>query len=182
MLNGKKLKKLCKERKITAEQLADHLARGGFDKKQALSAVKNWQHGLDKPAAKVEDVRRLATAVGVEANDLTRWHASYRWAPISAKKAMLISQLISGRDVQDAMDILKFTHKRAATMMDKVLRSAVANADEQEADVESLYVSETKVDDAGVRVGTKRWIAKDRGRAHRIRQRASHIHVTIEQL
>jgi ribosomal protein L22 len=38
------------------------------------------------------------------------------------------------------------------------------------------------VDDAGVRIGTKRWIAKDRGRAHPIRKKACHIHVTVTQI
>ena len=79
------------------------------------------------------------------------------------------------------MDILKFTRKRAATMIDKVLKSAVANADEQQADVENLYISNARVDDAGVRIGTKRWIPKDRGRAHPIRKKACHIHVIVTQ-
>jgi large subunit ribosomal protein L22 len=79
------------------------------------------------------------------------------------------------------MDTLKFTRKRAAAMIDKVLRSAVADADEQHADVDSLYVSGACVDDAGIRAGTKRWIAKDRGRAHPIRKKACHIHITVTQ-
>jgi len=80
------------------------------------------------------------------------------------------------------MDILKFTSKRAAHMIDKVLKAAVADADEQQAEVENLYVSQARVDDAGVRIGTKRWIAKDRGRAHPIRKKACHIHVTVAQV
>ena len=93
----------------------------------------------------------------------------------------MITQLIVGRSVQDAMDILKFTKKRAATMVSKVLKSAIANADEQNADVDSLYVGQAYVDDAGVRIGTKRWIPKDRGRANPIRKKACHIHVTVTQ-
>jgi large subunit ribosomal protein L22 len=79
------------------------------------------------------------------------------------------------------MDILKFTRKRAAEMVDKVLKCAVADADEQQADMDSLYVSEARIDDAGVRIGTKRWIPKDRGRAHPIRKEACHIYVTVTQ-
>jgi large subunit ribosomal protein L22 len=79
------------------------------------------------------------------------------------------------------MDILKFTRKRAATMVDKVLKSAVADADEQQADVDNLYISEARVDDAGVRIGTKRWIPKDRGRAHPIHKKACHIHITVTE-
>jgi large subunit ribosomal protein L22 len=80
------------------------------------------------------------------------------------------------------MDILKFTHKRAAVIIDKILKSAVANADEQQADVDNLYVYNARVDDAGVRIGTKRWIPKDRGRAHPIRKKACHIHITVTQI
>jgi large subunit ribosomal protein L22 len=93
----------------------------------------------------------------------------------------LVAELIAGRGIQDAMDILKYTSKRAATMIDKVLRSAVANADEQQADVDRLYISEVRVDDAGIRIGTKRWIPKDRGRAHPIRKKACHIHITVTE-
>ena len=66
-------------------------------------------------------------------------------------------------------------------MVSKTLRAAIADADEQEADVDVLYVSEARVDDAGIRIGTKRWIAKDRGRAHPLRKKACHIHVTVTQ-
>jgi large subunit ribosomal protein L22 len=79
------------------------------------------------------------------------------------------------------MDILKFTRKRAAAMVDKVLKSAVADADEQQADVENLYVSDVRIDDAGIRVGTKRFRAKDRGRAHSISKKACHITVTVTE-
>jgi large subunit ribosomal protein L22 len=79
------------------------------------------------------------------------------------------------------MDLLKFTRKRAASMIDKVLKCAVADADEQQADVDNLYVSEARVDDAGIRIGTKRWIPKDRGRAHPIRKKACHIYVTVTE-
>ena len=128
-----------------------------------------------------EDVEKLAEAFGVDVNELSAWRSSYRYAPISPRKVRLVTQLIAGRGVQDALDVLKFTHKRAASMVSKVLKSAIASADEAQADVERLYVSETRADSAGVRVGTKRWIAKDRGRAHRIRKMASHIYVMVAQ-
>jgi large subunit ribosomal protein L22 len=181
MLSTEKFNELCREQQISVDELADHLARGGFDKQKAAVAVKNWQKGLFKPKPSAEDLRRLATALSVEVNDLADWRSSYSYAPISARKARLVTQLITGRSVQDAMDILKFTRKRAATMIDKVLKSAVADADEQQADVDSLYVSSARVDDAGIRIGTKRWIPKDRGRAHPIRKKACHIHVTVRQ-
>jgi large subunit ribosomal protein L22 len=182
MLSVYKLNELCQEKQISVDELAGHLARGGFNRQKAMSAVKNWQKGLFKPEPQTEDVRRLATALSVEVNDLVDWRSSYRFAPMSAQKARLVTQLITGRRVQEAMDILKFTRKRAASMIDKVLRSAVADADEQQADVDNLYVSSARVDDAGIRIGTKRWIPKDRGRAHPIRKRACHIQVTVTQI
>ncbi len=181
MLSASKLKELSNERRMSVDALAGHLARGGFDVQKATAAVKNWQKGLFKPLPRAEDVRRLATALSVEVNDLNDWRSSYRYAPISPQKARLVAQLIVGRSVQDALDILKFTRKRAASMVEKILRSAIADADEQQADVDSLYVSGARVDDAGVRIGTKRWIPKDRGRAHPIRKKACHIHITVTQ-
>ncbi len=181
MLSASKFKNICQSSKVPVEQLADQIVRGGLDKSAAISAIKNWQKGLFKPAPQREDIRRLAAVLSVEENDLSSWRSSYRYAPGSASKARLVTQLIAGRDVQDAIDVLKFTHKRAASMIDKVLKAAVADADEQQADVNNLYVSEARVDGAGRRIGTKAWIPKDRGRAHPIFKQACHIHVTVTQ-
>lgn len=182
MLSAGKLQELCRERQMDIGQLAERLAGAKLNKKQAVAAVKNWQKGLFKPEPRADDIRRLATALSVEVNDIADWRSSYRFAPMSARKARLVTQLIVGRSVQDAMDLLKFTRKRAATMIDKVLRSAVADADEQQVDVDNLYVSSARVDDAGIRIGTKRWIPKDRGKAHPIRKKACHIHITVTQI
>ena len=182
MLSSEKLKEVSRDRQVNNEELARHLVRAGLDQDKAVSAVKNWQKGLFKPMPGAEDIRRLASALSVEVNDLAAWHSSCKYAPVSARKARLVTQLINGRSVQDAMDVLKFTPKRAASIIDKVLKSAVADADEQQADVDNLYVSSARVDDAGVRVGTKRWIPKDRGRAHPIRKKACHIHITVTEI
>jgi large subunit ribosomal protein L22 len=181
MLSGNKLKKVCIKNNMSAGQLAGHVAYGSRSNAKATSAVKNWLKGLYKPAPVTEDVERLARALGVEVSEISEWRASYRYAPSSAQKARLVTQLIAGRRVQDALDVLKFEHKRAARMVEQVLKSAIANADEAEADVDSLYVMEARVDGAGRRIGTKTWIAKDRGRAHPIRKEASHIYVTLSE-
>ena len=181
MLSAEKFKDLCQVRKVSTDSLAGNLARGAFDRQKATAAIKNWQKGLFKPEPGSEDIRRLASAMSVEPNDLSNWRSSYRYAPMSARKARLVTQLIAGRSVRDALDILKFTSKRAASMIVKVLKSAVADADEQQADTDNLYVSCARVDDAGIRIGTKRFIEKDRGRAHAIRKKACHIHVTVTQ-
>ncbi len=181
MLSAIKLKNLSKQHKLSVEQLAEQLVRAGFDKKAAVSAVKNWKRGLFKPKPRSEDVRRLAAALGVEPNDLAGWRSSCKYAPLSPRKARLVTGLIVGRKVQDALDVLKFTRKRAACIVSKALQAAIADADEREAEVDNLYVSEARVDDAGIRIGTKRWMAKDRGRAHPIHKKGCHIYVTVSQ-
>ncbi|MHC4481956.1 MAG: 50S ribosomal protein L22 [Planctomycetota bacterium] len=181
MLSAAKLKELCEQRRMSVDELAGQLVRGGLNSKEAAAAVKNWQKGLFRPMPRKDDVRRLAAALSAEMNDLVVWRSAYRFAPMSARKARLVTQLIVGRSAQEAMDILKFTRKRAAAIVDKVLKSAVADADEQQADVDNLYVSEARVDDAGVRIGTKRWMPKDRGRAHPIRKKACHIYITVSE-
>ena len=182
MLSGSRLEKLRLERQMSVTDLAGQIVRGGLDKKAAVSAIKNWQRGLYRPIPRVEDIEKLASALGVKPSDISEWRAVCKYAPVTARKARLVSELIAGRPVQDALDILKFTRKRSAPIMDKLLRSAIANADEQEADVDRLVVDVARVDGAGVRVGTKRFRAKDRGRAHSIRQEASHIHITVAEL
>ncbi|MCD6365436.1 MAG: 50S ribosomal protein L22 [Planctomycetes bacterium] len=105
------------------------------------------------------------------------WQAKHRYARISARKARLIADLIRGRNVQDALNLLKFSPHRAAGMVAKVLNSAVASADEAEADVEALVVSEARVDEGPM---MKRIRPKDRGRTHMILKRTSHIVVGVE--
>jgi large subunit ribosomal protein L22 len=181
MLSVKKLNQICRKQKMSASELAGHLARGGRKEKQAAAALANWRRGLLVPRPGAEDVEHLATALGVEKQEISEWRACYRYAPMSARKVRLVTQLIAGRDVQDALDLLKFTNKRASEAVRKVLQSAIASADEQEADVDSLVVTEARVDGAGRRIGTKAWIPKDRGRAHPLRKEASHIYVTVSQ-
>jgi len=181
MLSVSKLKELCTERKMSVGRLAEQLVRPGLTLVAARRAVKNWQNGLLKPKPGREDISRLAGTLAVKENDLRDWCSSYRYAPLSARKARLVTELIVGRRVQDAMDVLKFTKKRPASLITKVLKAAVADADEQQADVDGLYVRSARVDDAGVRIGTKRWVPKDRGRAHPIRKKACHIYVTVSQ-
>ena len=106
------------------------------------------------------------------------WTATHKWARISARKVRLVADLIRGRDVQDALNILKFTPNRAAEMVSKVLTSAVANASEAEARVENLIVDQAYVNEGPT---IKRWRPKDRGRANPIMKRTSHITVVVEE-
>ncbi|MGC9453565.1 MAG: 50S ribosomal protein L22 [Phycisphaerae bacterium] len=106
------------------------------------------------------------------------WHSQHRFARISPRKARLVAELIRQRNVQDALNVLRFTHNRASQMVSKVLHSAIANADEAEADVDRLFVQEARVDE-GPRM--RRFRPKDRGRAHMIRKPTSHIIVVVEE-
>ncbi len=179
MLSATKLKEVSERQKVSTEDLGRAIVRSGLDLKDAVSAVRNWKRALFRPLPEAEDIRRMAEALSVEVSEISDWHSACRYAPMAARKVRLVTALIVGRPVQDAMDILKFTRKRAAPMVDKVLKAAVADADEQQVDVDTLYVREARVDEAGIRLGTKRWIPKDRGRAHPIRKKACHIHVTV---
>jgi large subunit ribosomal protein L22 len=104
--------------------------------------------------------------------------ASHRFARISPRKARLVADLIRGLRIDVAMNELEFSKKRAAWYLKAVLKSAVANAEEQEADVSNLVVSESWVDEGPV---MKRFHPKDRGRAHPIRKPSSHLHVVLEE-
>lgn len=106
------------------------------------------------------------------------WQAKHRFARIAPRKVRLIADMIRGENVQRALNMLKFTPNRAAGMIAKVLTSAVANANEAEADVDNLIVSEARAD-AGPTM--KRFREKDRGRAHPIMKRTSHIIVVVAE-
>jgi large subunit ribosomal protein L22 len=104
--------------------------------------------------------------------------ATHKFARIAPRKARLILDLIRGRDVDDALALLKFSKKRAAVLVDKVVRSAVANAGEQEADTGALYVKEAWADPGPT---MKRFMPKDRGKAYNIMKRTSHLVVTLDE-
>ena len=180
MLSGDKLKECLQASEQSLNDVAAALVRPGLDQEDACRALRNWQRGLYKPQPTVQDLDNLARALGVEREALSIWTACHRYAPMAPRKVRLVTELIKGRAAQDALDVLKFANKRAAVMVNKVLRSAIANADEDEADLERLYVREARVDEGGIRAGTRRWRPKDRGRAHSWQRLASHIHVSVD--
>jgi large subunit ribosomal protein L22 len=104
--------------------------------------------------------------------------ATHKFARIAPRKARLILDLIRGRDVEDALALLKFSKKRAAVLVDKVVRSAVANAGEQEADTGALFVKEAWADPGPT---IKRFQPKDRRKAYSIMKRTSHLVVTLDE-
>lgn len=104
--------------------------------------------------------------------------AKHRFARIAPRKAALVMQLIRGRDVNDALSVLQFSKKRASVMVAKVVRSAVANAGEKEADTDRLFVAKAWADPGPV---IKRFQPKDRGKAYSIMKRTSHLNVELDE-
>ena len=101
-----------------------------------------------------------------------------KWVRISPRKARLVAEHIRGRTVPEARTVLAFTPRAAAREVEKVLRSAVANAEANHGlDGDEMLVSAAYVDDG---VTMKRWRARARGRAARIRKRTCHITVALK--
>ena len=106
------------------------------------------------------------------------YRAIHRYARIAPRKARLVATMIRGRKIDEALTSLEFSKLRGAWYFKAVLKSAIANAEEQDANVHELIVSESRVDE-GPR--TKRWRPKDRGRAHPFCKYSSHLYVTVAE-
>jgi large subunit ribosomal protein L22 len=107
-------------------------------------------------------------------------HATAKWVGSSARKARLVTDLIRGRSVPEARTILAFSERAVAHDVEKVLRSAVANAEANNGWNGDELVVVTAYADEGPTL--KRWRARARGRVARIRKRTCHITVRLAQL
>ena len=105
--------------------------------------------------------------------------ALYKHARISAQKARLVGDLIRGLPAEEALDILTFSHKKAAKFFREALTSAIANAEHNE----SLDIDTLKVSTVYVNEGTtmKRFRARAKGRGARILKRTCHITVKVAE-
>ena len=107
--------------------------------------------------------------------------AAAKYVRISQQKCRLVTDLIKDRYVGEALTILHFTKKKkASAIIEKVLRSAIANAQEKvpNIDVDNLYISEIFVNQGPQ---WKRFRAAPMGRAARILKRTSHVHIYLEE-
>ncbi len=84
--------------------------------------------------------------------------------------------VIRGLSCSEALEQLRFSTRRSTKMVHDVLRSAMASADEAEADMRKLHIADARVDGGPYH---RRWRPKDRGRAHPIAKRTSHILITV---
>lgn len=102
----------------------------------------------------------------------------HRFARIAPRKARLVIDMIRGRSCGEAVEQLRFNHRRSARLIEAVLKAAMTNADEKEADMSRLYVMEARIDGGPYQ---RRWRPKDRGRVHPIAKRTSHVIVTVAE-
>ena len=106
------------------------------------------------------------------------YEATYRFARISARKVRPLADLIRGKLADDALYILKYQPHRGARMLEKVVRSALANAEDRRAqNLQHLMVTDCRVDGGPM---FKRIRPRARGMAHVIKKRTAHIHVELE--
>ena len=102
-----------------------------------------------------------------------------KYVRMSPMKVGVVLDLIRGKNVNEAFAILQYTPKDAAVVINKVLKSAVANAENNhDLNVENLYVAETFV---GAGTTLKRFRTMDHGKAFRINKRTSHITVVVKE-
>ena len=103
--------------------------------------------------------------------------ASLKGARISAQKARLVADQVRGMAVEEALNLLEFSPKKAAHLVKKILDSAIANAENNEgADVDELTISSIYVDEG---MTMKRLSPRAKGRADRILKRSCHITVKV---
>jgi large subunit ribosomal protein L22 len=103
--------------------------------------------------------------------------ARLKGARLSAQKARLVADQVRGKSVEDALELLSYSSKKAAAIIKKILDSAIANAEHNEgADVDELKISTICVDEG---MTMKRIMPRAKGRADRILKRSCHITITV---
>jgi large subunit ribosomal protein L22 len=113
-------------------------------------------------------------------SDTMTVRAQAKWVRMSARKARLVLDHIRGRTVPEARTILKFTPRAAAIEIEKVLRSAVANAEANHGlDGDDLVVEAAYADEGPT---LKRWRPRARGRVNRIRKRTCHVTLVLAEV
>ncbi len=105
--------------------------------------------------------------------------ATLKYLRMAPRKVRLVADLVRGRPVGEAIQILRFTHRRASLPIRKVIESAVANAENNHGlDIDQLWVREIRVDEGPT---LKRWRPRAQGRAFPIMKRTSHVSVVLEE-
>jgi len=117
---------------------------------------------------------------GPKTNEREGTRAVLRYVQVSPYKVREVLDLVRGKPVHEAADIVRFSQRDAAGLIGKLLASAVANAQNNDSlDPEELYVSACYADEGPT---AKRWRPRARGRSARIRKRSSHVTVIVSRL
>ena len=108
--------------------------------------------------------------------------AKLKNCPMSARKMRIVVDNIRGKSVDEALNILKFTKKEAATWLEKVVYSAISNWENKGDMAYSAADYDLRIKEAFVNEGTmlKRFRPAPHGRAHRIRKRQNHVTIVVE--
>ena len=106
-------------------------------------------------------------------------HATLKYARISSRKVKIVADLIKGKDIDEAVAILKYTPKASSEMLEKLLKSAIANAENNHHMAhEKLYVADIYANQGPT---LKRIRPAAKGSAVRIRKRTSHITIVLKE-
>lgn len=107
--------------------------------------------------------------------------AAVRFVKMSPRKVRIVANMVRGKNVDEAIAILKLLPKKSAKIIEKLVNSAAANADDLskgKADVDALFVKSIQVDNGPI---VKRWMPRAMGRANRVNKRTSHITVVVAE-
>lgn len=105
--------------------------------------------------------------------------ASIKFARMAPRKIRLVADMVRGKDVNEAIQILTFVNKKSAPILKKLVQSAVANADQKKTiDLDTLYVKHISVDQGPT---LKRYMPRAMGRASEIKKKTSHVNLILEE-
>lgn len=143
------------------------------DREKALEVYSKKHRKSNKPALLTKKER---SALGI---DKDRGVATLKYARISPSKVKLVLDLIRNKDIDEAYAILRYTPKAASELLFKLLKSAEANAvNNNDLDGDELYVADCYANEGPI---LKRIRPRARGRANRIRKRTSHITLIVKE-
>ena len=134
---------------------------------------------VKKETKEVKDSKETKKDKAVADKKVIEAKAFLRYERISPSKINVVVKLIRGKDIDEALDILRFTSKAASSVLIKLVKSAIANAENNHSmDKNKLYISHIQVN-AGPTL--KRMRAGSRGSGYRINKRSSHVEVVLKE-
>lgn len=178
-IHSKRFSQVIKDKAVKVEDLAAVIVtpgKGINNQAKAESAIRNWMRGSDHPRCRAEHIKKLCTSLQVSPASIAKFTALFKFEHGSPRKTKLLTDLIRGKDFETALNLLTFNIKRSAVDVKKALQAASDDAERFEADTLDLIVEEACSDEGPV---MKRFHQKDRGRAHRIIKRMTHITVSL---